>query len=77
MRLVMSIQTRARESGVPNDAYEFQMLYGIRSEDQRRLAAEGFAVRTLVSYGSAWFAWYMRRLAERPANLWFVIRSVF
>ena len=54
---------------------EFQMLYGIRSGEQRRLAAAGCRTRVLISYGEAWFPWYMRRLAERPANVWFVARS--
>ena len=54
---------------------EIQMMYGVRAADQRRLAAEGKRVRVLISYGSEWFAWYMRRLAERPANLWFAIRA--
>ncbi|MGH7521047.1 MAG: proline dehydrogenase, partial [Gemmatimonadales bacterium] len=57
-------------------AYEFHMLYGIRAAEQRALAAQGAQVRVLISYGSAWFAWYMRRLAERPANVWFVLRNV-
>ena len=57
-------------------SFEIHMLYGIRSRDQQELARKGFQVRTLISYGSAWFAWYMRRLAERPANVWFVIRSL-
>jgi proline dehydrogenase len=59
----------------PRD-FEIHMLYGIRARDQQELARRGFQVRTLISYGSAWFAWYMRRLAERPANVWFVIRSL-
>jgi len=53
-----------------------QMLYGIRADVQRRLAAEGYRVRVLISYGSAWYPWYMRRLAERPANVLFVLRSL-
>lgn len=53
------------------------MLYGIRRSDQLRLAEQGYRVRVLISYGPAWFPWYMRRLAERPANVWFVVRSVF
>ena len=53
------------------------MLYGIRSGDQRALARQGVKMRVLISYGSPWFAWYMRRLAERPANIWFVVRSSF
>ena len=52
------------------------MLYGIRAGEQRALASRGLEVRVLISYGSAWFAWYMRRLAERPANVWFVLRNV-
>ncbi len=55
---------------------EVQMLYGIRSGDQRRLAREGFKVRGLIAYGSAWYPWYMRRLAERPANVLFALRQV-
>ena len=54
---------------------EIQMMYGVRAADQRRLAAEGKRVRVLISYGSEWFAWYMRRLAERPANVWFALRA--
>lgn len=57
--------------------YEVHMLYGIRADAQRELAAQGVKVRVLISYGTHWFAWYMRRLAERPANVWFVVRSVF
>jgi proline dehydrogenase len=51
------------------------MLYGIRADQQRRLAATGRPVRVLVSYGTEWFAWYVRRLAERPANLLFALRA--
>ncbi len=57
-------------------SFEIHMLYGIRSGDQRALARQGHVVRCLISYGSAWFAWYMRRLAERPANVWFVLKSM-
>ena len=59
------------------DDYEFHMLYGIQRGEQKRLAAAGEHVRVLIAYGTYWFPWYMRRLAERPANLWFVVRSVF
>ena len=58
------------------DAYELHMLYGIRAADQRALAAQGHLVRCLISYGEQWFPWYMRRLAERPANIWFVIKNI-
>lgn len=77
MRLVDWVRNYARSRSVAPDCYEVQMLYGIRAEDQRRLAAEGLRVRVLISYGTAWFAWYMRRLAERPANMWLVARSMF
>ncbi len=55
---------------------EFQMLYGIQRQEQRRLAAEGWKSIVLVAYGSYWFPWYMRRLAERPANVFFVLRNL-
>ena len=76
IRLIDRILAGARGGNLPPDAFEIQMLYGIRTADQYRYAAGGRAVRVLISYGSAWFAWYMRRLAERPANLWFVVRSL-
>ena len=60
-----------------HDAYEVLMLYGIRKAHQVRLATAGVPMRILISYGEAWFAWYMRRLAERPANVGFVLRSLF
>ncbi len=74
--LLERVRTAARAAGVPPHAYEIQMLYGIQPEAQKRLAAEGEHVRVLVSYGSEWFAWYMRRLAERPANVTFVLRNL-
>lgn len=67
----------ASSAGVPKDAFEFQMLYGIQRAEQERLARAGYSVNVLISYGSAWFAWYMRRLAERPANVWFVVKNLF
>ena len=71
------IQAVGEERGVDRSRLEFQMLYGIGVRDQERLAADGYRVRVLISYGSAWFPWYMRRLAERPANLTFVLRKMF
>lgn len=65
-----------RELDVPQDAYEFEMLYGIGTAEQGRLLDGGYTVRILISYGEAWFPWYMRRLAERPANLWFVAKQL-
>ena len=65
------------EHDVPQSAYEFAMLYGIQRGQQARLAREGKRLRVLISYGEYWFPWYMRRLAERPANVWFVFRTMF
>ncbi len=75
--LIERILTHARLSGISSQAFELQMLYGIRTADQIRLARAGYTMRVLISYGSYWFPWYMRRLAERPANVWFVVKSVF
>jgi proline dehydrogenase len=65
------------EHGVPKAAYEFSMLYGIQRPLQQRLVASGRPLRVLVAYGEYWFPWYMRRLAERPANVMFVIKNLF
>jgi proline dehydrogenase len=62
---------------VPTASYEFAMLYGIQRPLQQRLVGSGRPLRVLVAYGEYWFAWYMRRLAERPANVWFVVRNLF
>jgi proline dehydrogenase len=62
---------------VPRDAFEFQMLYGIRRDLQRRLVAEGYRLRLYVPFGMAWYPYYMRRLAERPANVFFILRNLF
>ncbi|HLT36511.1 MAG TPA: proline dehydrogenase family protein [Enhygromyxa sp.] len=75
-RMIAEAQRIARELELPRQQLEFSMLYGIQSEAQQRLAREGYASRTLIAYGSAWFPWYMRRLAERPANLWFVAKQL-
>ena len=75
-RLVEAIRKSAGAQHVDPASYEFHLLYGIRAHEQRKLASLGAEVRVLISYGSAWFAWYMRRLAERPANVWFVLRNV-
>jgi len=74
--LVGRICARAKELNVAPGKFEIHMLYGIKDAEQQRLRNEGQVVKTLISYGSAWFKWYMRRLAERPANVGFVIRSM-
>ncbi len=74
--LVEQLAVHAAALGLPRTAFEVQMLYGIRLDQQRRLAAEGYVVRDLIAYGTAWYPWYMRRLAERPANLLFALRQI-
>jgi len=77
LALVERIVERASAAGVGRGTYQIHMLYGIRDAAQRGLVAEGHTVKTLVSYGAAWYRWYMRRLAERPANVLFVLKSLF
>jgi proline dehydrogenase len=76
-RLIQRIAEWANFHGVERKDVEFQMLYGIRPAEQRRLAREGYGAKVLVSYGSHWFPWFMRRLAERPANVLFLVRNLF
>jgi proline dehydrogenase len=75
--LIRRIEEHARARALTPKDVEFQMLYGIRRQEQLRLVADGYRFRVLISYGQAWFAWYMRRLAERPANVLFVLKSLF
>jgi proline dehydrogenase len=75
--LIDRLSAYIEQSQVPTSAYEFAMLYGIQRGQQQRLARQGKQLRVLISYGEYWFPWYMRRLAERPANLWFVVRTMF
>ena len=74
--MIAKINRRAAEMKCPRECYEFQMLYGIERDLQARLADSGYHMRVLISYGAYWFPWYMRRLAERPANVGFVLRSM-
>ncbi|RXT07247.1 proline dehydrogenase family protein [Ammoniphilus sp. CFH 90114] len=66
-----------RENNISKDQFEFQMLYGICVDLQKRLVEEGYKVRVYVPYGVDWFGYFMRRLAERPANVWFVLKNLF
>jgi len=75
--LVRRILAQAKRAGLAKGSFEFHMLYGIGMRQQAKLRAEGHAVTTLISYGEAWYRWYMRRLAERPANVGFLLRSMF
>jgi proline dehydrogenase len=74
--LVEQIAEQVAPAGVPRDGFEVEMLYGIRAREQYRLAKAGYQVQTLIAYGDAWYPWYMRRLAERPANVAFAVRSL-
>jgi proline dehydrogenase len=75
-RLIRVITERAREFGIPPDRFEFQMLYGIRPDFHRRLVASGVRLRVLVPFGEDWYGYFVRRLAERPANLVFLLRGL-
>jgi proline dehydrogenase len=74
--LIARLQRVIRETEAPPGTFEFEMLFGIQRALQARLAEEGWPLRVLISYGEYWFPWYMRRLAERPANVLFVARSL-
>lgn len=75
--IIDAIQQYAKTGGMANDGFEFALLYGIQRGVQRQIVRDGFILRVLISYGDYWFPWYMRRLAERPANVWFVARTMF
>jgi proline dehydrogenase len=75
--LLRRISEFAAASGLPKTGVEVQMLYGIQRGAQERLAREGYSSKVLVAYGSHWYTWFVRRLAERPANLWFVVQNLF
>jgi len=74
--MIAGINRCAADMRCPRESYEFQMLYGIERDLQAHLAQSGYRMRVLISYGAYWFPWYMRRLAERPANVGFVLRSM-
>jgi len=76
-KMIAAAKTFVAANGVPPSAFEFQMLYGIRRELQQSLVAEGYQVRIYVPYGAEWYPYLMRRLAERPANLWFFASNFF
>jgi proline dehydrogenase len=75
--LIRRLADFASAEGFAKRDFEVQMLYGIQRAEQERLASEGCASLVLVAYGSFWYPWFVRRLAERPANLWFMVRNVF
>lgn len=75
--MIARVNEFARQSGVARERVEVQMLYGIQRAEQEKLADAGTRMVVLVAYGAYWYPWFVRRLAERPANLWFMLRNVF
>jgi len=76
IRMIDATKRFAAERGLGRDAYEFQMLYGIRRDLQAALIAEGYGFRVYVPFGTEWFPYFMRRLGERPANVGFVLKGI-
>ena len=76
-RIIAEAKAYADAHHIPREAYEFQMLYGVRPALQEQLVAEGYRLRVYVPYGTQWYPYFMRRLAERPANVWFFVSNLF
>jgi len=76
-RIIKHAKEFAAEHEIPRDKFEFQMLYGICTDLQQQLAQEGYTVRVYVPYGTDWYGYFTRRLAERPANVLFVLKNLF
>jgi proline dehydrogenase len=76
-RMIVATIRHAAEKGISKDDFEFQMLYGVRTDLQRRLVKDGYRVRIYIPFGNDWFPYFMRRLAERPANVGFILRNFF
>lgn len=77
LNIIHAAKAYIEENRIPTGEFEFQMLYGIRSQTQVDLQKEGYQVRVYVPYGTEWYPYFMRRLAERPANLWFMLKNLF
>ena len=75
-RMIEATIEHAEREGIGREAYEFQMLYGVRRDLQVKLAREGYGMRVYVPYGRHWYPYFMRRLAERPANVWFIMKNI-
>jgi proline dehydrogenase len=75
--IIATTKAFARSHNIPQNHFEFQMLYGIRHDLQVRLANEGYNVRVYIGYGKSWYSYFMRRLAERPSNVAFIVRNFF
>jgi proline dehydrogenase len=77
MRMIRATREFAAQEGIGQEQFEFQMLYGVRRDLMLQLAREGYRVRAYVPYGEFWYPYFMRRLAERPANVWFIAKNFF
>ena len=76
-KMIEATIEHATREGIGKEAFEFQMLYGVRRDLQVQLAQDGYNMRVYVPYGKHWYPYFMRRLAERPANIWFVLKNMF
>jgi proline dehydrogenase len=76
-KMIKATRDFSKEKNIPKSAYEFQMLYGVRRDLQLKLAGGGYNIRVYVPYGKHWYPYFMRRLAERPANIWFIMKNFF
>jgi proline dehydrogenase len=76
VKLIEQVAAVAESLGLARHSFDVEMLYGIRADQQNRLKAQGYNVRVLIAYGDYWFPWYMRRMAERPANVLFALRQI-
>jgi proline dehydrogenase len=76
-RMIAETASFVKKEKIDKDSFEFQMLYGVRRDLQEKLAKQGYNVRVYVPYGRHWYPYFMRRLAERPANVWFVMKNMF
>ena len=76
-RLITDIKAFIKKEGIPSERYEWQMIYGVRRDLQEQLLKEGFNIRIYIPYGAAWYPYFSRRLAERPANMLFIVKSLF
>jgi proline dehydrogenase len=74
--MIAAAKSFARDNGITPDRFEFQMLFGVRRDLQRKLVAEGYNVRVYIPFGREWYPYFMRRLAERPANVFFIAKNL-
>ena len=76
-KIIEDMKQFARAENIPPTAYEFQMLHGVRRDLQQKLVRDGYALRVYIPFGTEWYPYFMRRLAERPANVFFIAKNMF